>query len=88
MAPLTQASGPQLHLERWMNLLATADLSQVVDFIRDTEEIRSHEATIQSVNTVFATMGTIIRDGDLTEGTIKTLPEPRRLFLAECPVRQ
>ena len=78
LAPLTQADGPQLRLERWTNLLASAELSQIVDFIRDTEEIRSSVETVNAMNTIFTKMAEIVKDVNLTEGTIKTLPDAKK----------
>ena len=77
LAPVVQADGPQLRFERWTNLLTDAEIEQVVNFVRDTEEIRSDVNTVNSMNTIFARMKQIVEQGDLADGGIKTLPEAK-----------
>ena len=88
LAPLNVADGPQLRFERWTNLLASAELSQVVDFVRDTEEIRSSADTVNSMNTIFLKIKDIVDQGDLAEGAIKTLADAKVALTRLIAARQ
>ena len=88
LAPLNVADGPQLRFERWTNLLASAELSQVVDFVRDTEEIRSSAETVNSMNAIFLKIQDIVNQGDLTEGAIKTFADAKEALIRLIAARQ
>ena len=88
LAPLNVADGPQLRFERWTNLLASAELSQVADFVRDTGEIRSSAETVNSMNTIFLKIQDIVNQGDLTEGAIKTFADAKEALIRLIAARQ